>query len=153
MQAPPQSVAIFDNQLSPLNNSSVIVACCMVIMNLGAKYLPLDLDSEIDELLQSSTMRKIVVFAILYLATRKFIYAVFGTLIFYIIKLTIFNKESKLSVLNLRTNKVNKTDNKINKDDVKTITDILSKTKIDEGLVKDTYDSKVDDLISKLNNI
>ena len=153
MQAPPPSTAIFDNQLSPLNNSSLIVACCMVIMNLGAKYLPLDLDSEIDELLQSATMRKVVVFSILYLATRKFIYALIGTLIFYIIKLTIFNKESKLSILNLRTSDKKKFLNKIDKDDVKTITDILSKTKIDEGVVKDTYDTKVDDLISKLNNI
>ena len=98
MQAPPQSTALFDNQLAPLNNSSIIVACCMVIMNLGAKYLPLDLDSEIDELLQSATMRKIVVFAILYLATRKFIYALIGTLIFYLIKLTIFNKESNTNI-------------------------------------------------------
>ena len=73
MQAPPPSEALFDKQLSPLNNSSLIVACCMVAMNLGAKYLTLNIDPEFDQILQSSIMRKIVVFAILYLATRKFI--------------------------------------------------------------------------------
>ena len=135
MQAPPQNMAIFDKQLSPLNNSSLIVACCMVIMNLGAKYLPLDLDSDTDELLQSPIMRKIVVFAILYLATRKFIYALIGTCIFYFIKITLFNKESKLSVLNLKKNNKKKV-NKISKDDIKEISEILSHTKIDDGIIK-----------------
>ena len=63
----------------------------MVIMNLSAKYLPLEISPEIDQYLQSAVMRKIVVFSILYLATRKFIYAIIGTVIFFFItKFSIF---------------------------------------------------------------
>ena len=150
MQAPQQIDTIFDKQFSSLNNSSLIVACCMVIMNLSAKYLPLDINSEIDEFLQSSVMRKVVVFAILYLATRKFVYALFGTIIFYIITRIILNRDSKLNLLQLRS-KPTKTNNlKLNKDDINLVSEILEKTKLDDNVVKSMYDRKVDELILKL---
>ena len=151
MQAPPPSNAIFDKELSPLNNSTIIVACCMVIMNLSAKYLPLEISPEIDQYLQSAVMRKIVVFSILYLATRKFIYAIIGTVIFFFITKFILNRNSKL---NLLTSKplVNKTE-KINKEDIQIISDILSKTKNDDDIIRNLYNQKVDLLIKKLNSI
>lgn len=149
MQAPPNSEVIFDKQFSPLNNSSLIVACCMVAMNLGAKYLTLNIDPEFDEILQSSLMRKIVVFAILYLATRKFLYAIIGSVFIYIISRFILNKESKLYIL--KNKKRLNNNNQLTKEDLKYISNILLKTKNDESIVKSLYDSKIDELVSKLN--
>ena len=151
MQAPTHTEAIFDRQLSPLNNSTLIVALCMVIMNLCSKYLPLELNSDIDYLLQSAIMRKLVVFAILYLATRKFIYALFGTLVFYILTKFILNRNSKLSLINNSMKNDKKTD-KINKEDINLIIEILEKTRVDEGVVRSFYNNTVDKLINKLSS-
>ena len=62
------------------------------------------------------------------------------------------NRKVNYIYLTTQNIKSAKTVNKLNSEDTKLISNILLKTKADDCLVKSLYDSKIDELVNKLNN-
>jgi len=139
---------MFVESLSNLNNSSVLSAISMIIMNIASKYLPMDIGSDVDSILRSPIMRKVAVFSILYVATRNFAYAVVGTFIFYIILKFLLNTNNKW-MFNIESEK-GTPQTRLTNQDIEKITQIIEMTKSDDQIVKGTYDENVDSLMKKL---
>ena len=71
---------LFSNLFSYLNNSKLFSALIMVIMNLGSKYISMDLNVYIERFLSSYITRKIAFFSIFWMATKDILLSVFLTL-------------------------------------------------------------------------
>lgn len=67
-----------------LNNNLFIVSFTTLLANLGSKYVYNDFSEELEELFDTPLVRKIVIFAMVYGATRDFMLACSLMLIYII---------------------------------------------------------------------
>ena len=62
-----------------LNNSKYFSGFIMILMNLGSKYVPLELSEEQEEFLSKKVIRRLLVFAIFFMATRDVLVSIILT--------------------------------------------------------------------------
>jgi hypothetical protein len=91
--------AVFSNIFQMLNNSKLFSAFVMVIMNMGSKYISIDMCDFHEKILSSFIFRKIAVFAIFWTATRDIILSLILTLIFSFVVSGLFNDKSRLCII------------------------------------------------------
>lgn len=87
------------NILKILNNSKLFSAIIMILVNLGSKHLVKDVPQEIDNILASPIFRRIIVFCIVFMATKDIITSLMVTILFIIMFSHLFNKKSKICIL------------------------------------------------------
>lgn len=85
--------------LNSLDNNKLLAGISIVMLNIGSRYLVLDLSENTKELLQLSIIRRITLFCIFYLGTRSFKMSILLTAGFVIISAGLFNEKSKYCVL------------------------------------------------------
>lgn len=56
--------------LDSLSGSRVLAAVAILMTNVGSKYLSLELDASHEKVLQDPLVRRVVLFCVLFLATR-----------------------------------------------------------------------------------
>ena len=113
----------FLSLISTLNGSKYFSGILMILMNLGSKYVGLELSEFQDEFLSKKLIRRIIVFCIFFIATRDIIISVVLTAIFIIFIGGIFNDNSKFSLVK----KYNPQTKVITRDDVRKAKKIISK--------------------------
>lgn len=109
--------------ISTLNGSKYFSGILMILMNLGSKYVGLELSEFQDEFLSKKVIRRIIIFCIFFIATRDIIISVVLTAIFIIFIGGIFNDNSKFSLVK----KYNPQTKVITRDDVRKAKKIISK--------------------------
>ena len=67
---------------SAVNSSKLMVGVCILLTNLGGKYIGLELSKAEEKLLQDPVVRRIIVFTMTFVATRDFLVAAVVTLLF-----------------------------------------------------------------------
>ncbi len=82
-----------------LNNSKIFTGCAMMIMNIGSKYMSLDLPKSLDNIFQNVWARRIVIFCIAFIATHDIKISLFITLLFILIFRILLNENSKACIL------------------------------------------------------
>lgn len=82
-----------------INNNKYIYAVMMILMNVGARYIEIDLDKNHKQFLSSKIIRRILIFTVSFIATRDVIASLIITACFVIIVLNLFNYSSKYCVL------------------------------------------------------
>ena len=90
---------LFSRLFHFLNNSKLFSALIMVIMNLGSKYISMDLNSYIDRILSSYITRKLAFFSIFWMATKDVLLSIFLTFIFAFILEFLLNDKSKWCII------------------------------------------------------
>lgn len=90
---------MFEEMLMILNNSKIFGGCMMLMMNIGAKYIVLDIPKEADEIFKTVWMRRLIIFAVSFIATRDIKTAILITLVFMLIFKFLLNKKSKSCIL------------------------------------------------------
>tara|TARA_B100000700_G_scaffold326920_1_gene439908 strand:- start:2485 stop:2850 length:366 start_codon:yes stop_codon:yes gene_type:complete len=85
--------------LKSLDNNKLLAGISIVMLNIGSRYLVLDLSENTKQLLQLSIIRRITLFCIFYLGTRNFKMSILLTAGFVIISAGLFNEDSKFCVL------------------------------------------------------
>lgn len=113
-----------------VNNNKYFYGLMMIILNIGSKYLTMDLSAPFHKAILSSTfMRRLLIFTIIFIATKDLKVSIILTAAFVIIALNLFNDKSKFCILpqsfkNLDTNM----DGEISPDEIERAYNILKKT-------------------------
>lgn len=113
----------FLSLISTLNTSKYFSGVLMILMNLGSKYVGLELSEFQDEFLSKKIIRRLIIFCIFFVATRDIIISIILTGIFIIFIGGIFNDNSKFSIIK----KYNPKTKVITREDVRKAKKIVNK--------------------------
>ena len=89
----------FLEHIYSLNNSKFFAGFVMLIMNIGSKYITIELSSSQESYLKYTLGRQILIFAILWMGTRDIVIALILTCVFIIFADYLFNENSKYCLL------------------------------------------------------
>ena len=120
--------------LSYLNNSKFFAGLVMIMLNIGSKYVTVELSKNQEEYLKNNIGRQMLIFAISWMGSRDILIALALTAIFTVLTDHLFNEESSLCIipqkyrqyqhlLDLDKNMV------VTDDEIKKATEILEKAK------------------------
>lgn len=87
------------NFILSLNNSKIFSGIIMILMNLGSKYVSLELSEAQEEFLSRKSVRRILIFAIFFMATKDIIISLLLTGTFVLFIGSVLNNDSKYSII------------------------------------------------------
>ena len=125
-----------NNIINSINQNKFIIALSLLLLNIGSKYINLNLTKG-QELLVKSISREILIFAISFMATRDLIVSLIVSLVFTLLVRYLFNENSNYCILpknfkNLIPILDTNNDNIISEDEVNKAIDILDRAKKQE---------------------
>ena len=82
-----------------LNNSKYFAGILMILMNLGSKYISLELSETQDEFFSNIVIRRMMIFTVVFIATKDIIISLIITACFIIIVSGLFNESSKFCLI------------------------------------------------------
>lgn len=85
--------------LQSLNQNMYLSAFSMLMLNLGSRYIVMDISKAQETLLKSAVVRRLTVFCIFYMATRDILWSLGFTLLFVLVTACFFHEESKYCLL------------------------------------------------------
>ncbi len=85
--------------VSELNNSALFAGLVMLIMNVGSRYVQINLSESTEEYLKHILKKEIMVFAVAWMGTRNIYYSLIITACFVVIADYLTNEESQYCVL------------------------------------------------------
>ena len=85
--------------LKSLNNSKFFAGLVMIMLNIGSKYVTVELSKSQEEYLKNNVGRQILIFAISWMGSRDILIALALTAIFTILTQHLFNEESALCII------------------------------------------------------
>ena len=86
--------------ISSLNNNKYFAGIIMLIINIGSKYVTIELSKTQEDYIKYTLGRQILLFSILWMGLRDIITALILTLVFIIFADYLFNDNSKFCLLN-----------------------------------------------------
>ena len=92
-------VGMVEGVISILNNSKYFAAVMMLLLNLGSRYISMELTQFHEDFLSNVFVRRFLVFTVVFIATRDIKVALISTAVFIIIVSGIFNEDSKYCIL------------------------------------------------------
>ena len=87
------------NVIYNLNNSKFFAGILMILMNLGSKYISLELSESQDEFFSNVVIRRIMIFTVVFIATKDIIVSFIITACFIILVSGLFNQDSKYCLI------------------------------------------------------
>ena len=100
---PPPSMAPpsgpFEATLTKIATSPYALAVAIFLINLGGRFLPMEITKEQEKFLNQPWFRRIIIFVIFFLATRNFITASWMSLLVILCVGYLFNENSSLCIL------------------------------------------------------
>ena len=88
-----------DSHLNNLNNNKIFVGLAIILLNVGSKYISIDLPKSLDNIFKHGLLRKIVIFCLLFISTRDIKISILMTLLFVLIFSILFNENSNACIL------------------------------------------------------
>jgi hypothetical protein len=88
-----------DRALIELSNNKLFIGFIMIMLNIGGRYLSMELPKNVERLFESTIMRSFVVFCISFMGTRDIKIAIIITLLFVILMKFLFHEESACCIL------------------------------------------------------
>lgn len=85
--------------MDSVNSNKYLLGVCMIMFNLGSKYLILDISKSQEMFLKNVIIRRITLFSIFFVATRDVIKSLILTTVFVVLALGIFHENSKYTLL------------------------------------------------------
>jgi hypothetical protein len=90
---------VFNELFNTLNSNNFFIGIMMIVLNLGSKYIEIDLGNNQKKLLNNKIMRRFLIFTIVFIATRDVMTSLIITAVFIILVLNLFNQDSSLCIL------------------------------------------------------
>lgn len=121
-----------------LNHSKFFSGLMMVILNIGSKYVTIQLsDSQKNILNKYAIFRQILIFSIFWMGTKDLYTSLAMTAVFVVLSQHIFNEKSKYCVLPKRWTEIKNAmdqdnDGKLSEQEIDNAIQILQKTKIQQ---------------------
>jgi hypothetical protein len=85
--------------IQTFNNNKYVYAMMMILLNIGARYIEMDLEDGHRKFLSSTALRRLMIFTVAFMATRDVIASLIITASFVILVLNLFNTNSKYCIL------------------------------------------------------
>ncbi len=85
--------------IKTINDSKFLAGVTMLMLNVGAKYVSIGLSKSQELYLTSTIARQLLIFSVLFIATKDVIASVVLTIVFVLFADYIFNENSKLCLL------------------------------------------------------
>lgn len=92
-------INMVDASFNILNNSKYFAGLMMLLMNLGSRYISLELSQFQEEILSNVIVRRAIVFTIIFIATRDIKISLIFTALFIILVSGVFNEDSSYCLL------------------------------------------------------
>jgi hypothetical protein len=129
---------IVNNAINSLNSSTFFAGIMMICLNIGSRYIQLNLDESTESYIKYALTKEILVFTISWMATRNIYTALVLTAVFVVLADFILNEKSKYCLLPKKFIKSRKlgeyTNNKdISDKDYSDAMDIVEKYKIQKS--------------------
>ena len=87
-----------DGLLQIFNNNPYFIGLMMLILNLGGRFISLEVTKKQEQFLQLPWVRRILIFTVLFVATRNIWVAFWSTLTFVLLLGYLFNENSALCI-------------------------------------------------------
>jgi len=129
---------IINNAVNSLNSSTFFAGIMMICLNIGSRYIQLNLDESTESYIKYALTKEILVFTISWMATRNIYSALVLTAVFVVLADFILNEKSKYCLLPNKFVKSRKlgeyTNNKVITDkEVSEAMDIIEKHKLQKS--------------------
>uniref|UniRef100_A0AB39J6P3 Uncharacterized protein n=1 Tax=Florenciella sp. virus SA2 TaxID=3240092 RepID=A0AB39J6P3_9VIRU len=133
--------------LYKLNNSKFFAGIIMLIMNIGSKYISIELSKSQEDYIKYTIGRQILIFAILWMGTRDIVISLILTCIFILFADYLFNDTSYFCILPNKNVTAEKENKPITKKEINDAINVLkearkSKCLKDKSSVEDLYVKK-----------
>ena len=92
-------VNILSNGAMQLNGSKYFAGVMMLLMNLGGRYISMELTEMHEKILNHKMVRRLLVFVLVFYATRDIKVSLVLTAVFIVIVSGIFNEDSKYCLI------------------------------------------------------
>ena len=90
---------ILNNAVSSLNSSTFFAGIMMICLNIGSRYIQLNLDDSTESYIKYALTKEILVFTISWMATRNIYTALVLTAVFVVLADFVLNEKSKYCLL------------------------------------------------------
>jgi hypothetical protein len=90
---------IINNSILKLNNSKFFAGIVMLMLNIGSKYITINLSKTQEDYLKNSIGRQLLIFSIAWMGTRDIYMSLGLTAIFIVLSDYLFNEESDMCIL------------------------------------------------------
>jgi hypothetical protein len=86
-------------KLSDLNNNKYFTGIMMIILNLGSRFLVMELSETQEQMLSNKIIRRFVMFTVVFIATKDIYVSLIITSIFIVLVSGLFNENSKYCIV------------------------------------------------------
>lgn len=93
------STKTFKENIQSLNSNKYLWGLTMLFLNLGSRHVSFNMGPFITKCLKSDYAKYVLIFCIIFIATRDVLLSLTGTFIISIIVLHLFNENSNLCIL------------------------------------------------------
>jgi hypothetical protein len=126
---------ILNNSINSLNSSTFFAGVMMICLNIGSRYIQLNLDESTESYIKYALTKEILVFTISWMATRNIYMSLGLTAVFIVLADFIMNEKSKYCLLPkkfIRSRRMNElVDNKIlSEKEINDALEVLEKAKV-----------------------
>ena len=124
----------YQEYLKSLNNSKFFAGLVMIMLNIGSKYVTIELSKNQEEYLKNNIGRQLLIFAISWMGSRDILVALALTAIFTILTDHLFNEQSQLCIIPQKYRRYEHLldldkNNEVTDEEIKKATEILEKAK------------------------
>ena len=125
---------LIHKSLMSLNDSKFFSGLVMIMLNIGSKYITIELSKNQEEYLKNSVARVLLLFSITWMGTRDIYMSILLTSAFIIMTGYLFNEESSLCILPANLKRFNNIldkndDSKVSDQEISAAVAILEKAK------------------------
>ena len=133
-------IQIIHNSILSLNDSKYFAGVAMLIVNIGSRYITLGLSKSQEEYIKAFVVRELLIFSIIWMATRDIYIAVTITAAFIILADYAFNENSSYCILPEKYKQIHKIidtneDGLITQEEIKKAEETLRKAKKQENKI------------------
>lgn len=126
------------SSFSNINNSKFFAGIMMLVVNIGSRYITLKFSKSQEEYIKNKVTREILIFAIVWMATRDLIISIIMTSSFIILADYLFNENSNFCILPEKFKNIQylidtNSDGIITDEEIKKAEEVLKKAKIQKN--------------------
>jgi hypothetical protein len=137
-----------------INDNKFFAGIIMLTMNIGSKYISIELSKTQESYIKYSLGRQLLVFTVLWMGTRDIVTSLIMTVIFILFADYLFNEHSKYCIIPEKYKELNisldTTHNKVTQKEVNDAIEVLKRARINK---KDKPDDDLENKLYKENFI
>tara|TARA_B100001540_G_C15620665_1_gene557463 strand:+ start:40 stop:483 length:444 start_codon:yes stop_codon:yes gene_type:complete len=127
-------ISFIIDSLKTLNNSKFFAGVVMIMLNIGSKYVTIELSKNQEQYLKNNIGRQLLIFAISWMGSRDILIALALTAIFTVLTEHLFNEQSSLCIIPQKYRRYEHLldldeDNTVTDEEIKKASEILDKAK------------------------